>query len=58
MKLAYSIAEACGLLGVGRTTLYSLIKSGDIETFKIGRRRVITDEALRAWLASMRCKTE
>ena len=41
-RLAYSISEACGLLSVGRTTLYSAIKRGDLKTCKAGRRTLIT----------------
>lgn len=49
-RLAYSIAEACGLLSVGRTTLYAAIKRGDLKTHKIGRRTLVTAEALQLWL--------
>jgi len=48
--LAYSVAQACALLSVGRTTLYAAIARGDLKTKKIGRRRLVTAEALRAWL--------
>jgi len=46
MKLAYSIQEACGLLSIGRTTLYSLIGQGDLAILKVGRRTLIPAESL------------
>ena len=45
---ANSIREARQLLGgIAQPTIYSLINSKKIRTFKIGRRRFITDEAIR-----------
>jgi excisionase family DNA binding protein len=52
-RLAYSIYEACGLLSVGRTTLYSAIKKGDLKTCKVGRRTLISADALHLWLESL-----
>jgi excisionase family DNA binding protein len=52
-RLAYSISEACGLLSVGRTTLYSAIKKGDLKTSKVGRRTLVTAEALKLWLETL-----
>jgi excisionase family DNA binding protein len=49
-KLAYTIFEACQLVGVGRTTLYSAIKTGALKTHKVGRRTLVTQRALLAWL--------
>jgi excisionase family DNA binding protein len=52
-RLAYSIYEACGLLSVGRTTLYSAIKKGELKTCKVGRRTLISAEALKLWLETL-----
>ncbi len=38
------------MAGVGRTTLYAAIGSGGLKSIKIGKRRLIAVEALRAWL--------
>ena len=47
-KLTYSIAEACKVLGIGRTTLYALRKAGQITFLKIGGRTVVhRDELVR-----------
>jgi len=50
--LAVSPAEAARRAGVGRTTLYAALKAGDLKSLKIGSRRLIMVDALRAWLAS------
>jgi excisionase family DNA binding protein len=36
-----SVREACRLLSIGNTSAWTLIKSGRIQTRKIGRRRLI-----------------
>jgi excisionase family DNA binding protein len=41
-----SIKEATALLGVSERTIYRLMKSGDLETKKIGRRTIITRSAI------------
>jgi excisionase family DNA binding protein len=51
-QLAYSISEACTLTSVGRTTLYSAIKTGHLKVHKIGRRTLISANDLVAWLDS------
>ena len=48
--LAYSIAKACALSSVGRTTLYAAISRGDLRTRKVGRRTLITAQDLQSWL--------
>jgi len=56
MKMAYSVAEACELLSVGRTTLYHAIKRGELQVTKIGRRTVIRAEFLRAFVDGLPAK--
>ncbi len=48
--LAVSPNEAARLCSIGRTTLYAALSSGELKSVKIGTRRLITIEALRAWL--------
>lgn len=45
-ELAYSINRTAKVLGVGRTTIYKLIKSGQVDTLKIGSRTLITTESI------------
>lgn len=46
----YTIAEACAVAGIRRTTLYKEIRSGGLEAVKIGGRTVILVNELRRWL--------
>lgn len=47
-KYTISIVDAGKALGVGRSTIYELINSGDLKTIKIGRRNLVTIESIRA----------
>jgi len=47
LRLAVSPGEAARILGLGRTTLYEAIGSGALRSLKIGKRRLITLEALK-----------
>ena len=51
--LAYSIEEAAARANIGRTMLFSALKSGALKARKIGRRTVILDRDLRTWLAAL-----
>ena len=46
--LAYSISEACRVSSLGRTRIYQLIKEGQLEVRKIGKRTIIPAASLRA----------
>ncbi|SFK10100.1 helix-turn-helix domain-containing protein [Methylocapsa palsarum] len=47
-KLCYTIREWCDAVGVGRSTTYELIASGDLKAIKLGGRTLIPcDEAKR-----------
>jgi len=48
--IAVSPNEAARLCSIGRTTLYAALSSGDLKSIKIGTRRLITIDAIRAWL--------
>lgn len=47
-KFAFTIAEACHAIGIGRSKLYELIGQKRIATRKIGSRTIIPAESLRA----------
>jgi excisionase family DNA binding protein len=48
--IAVSPAEAARLAGIGRTTIYAAISSGELSSLKLGKRRLIVVATLRAWL--------
>ncbi|MBF0335303.1 MAG: helix-turn-helix domain-containing protein [Alphaproteobacteria bacterium] len=43
-----SVTEAMAHLGVARSTLYRAIESGTVKTVKLGGRRLVDFEALKA----------
>lgn len=45
--LAVSINDTAKALGLGRTSIYELIKDGRLETFKLGRRTLVRVESIR-----------
>ncbi len=45
-KLTYTISECMIALCISRGTIYDLINSGKLKSYKIGRRRYTTHEAL------------
>lgn len=52
-KLGYSIEDAAEAVGIGRSLLCELIASGELQSVKIGRRRIIPVESLRAYIAKL-----
>lgn len=53
-----SVPEACRLLGVGRTFLYDLMRTGQLEYVKAGRLRRVPADALAAYVAGLRANTQ
>lgn len=51
VKRLVDIPEARHLLGgIGRTTIYELVKQGEIVKVNLGRRAFITSESLEAYV--------
>ena len=48
--LLVSVEQAAGLLGIGRTTLYELIRRGDVRPIRIGRCVRIPRRELEAFV--------
>lgn len=40
-RLAYSVMEACEAIGIGKTTLYGLLKEKKLRAIKVGNRTLI-----------------
>lgn len=51
-KRGYTVPEACKYLRLGVTTVYELIATGQLRTFKIGRARRVTRDALDEFIAN------
>lgn len=47
-RIVYTVAEAAELLGIGRSTAYELVASGELPTVRIGRRAVVTRPTITA----------
>jgi excisionase family DNA binding protein len=52
--LVMTVEEAAQRLGIGRTFMYALVKSGAIESVCIGRLRRIPEDALIAFVRALR----
>jgi len=51
-----SIPTTVKMLGCGRTTVYELIKEGEIETVKLGKRRLVVMESLHSYVTNLRAQ--
>jgi excisionase family DNA binding protein len=51
-KLTYTVEECARAIGIGRTSVYELIATGELLTVKIGGRRLVPVSAARALLES------
>jgi excisionase family DNA binding protein len=52
--LAHQLPRAAQISGLSRSTLYLLIKNGELATIKVGRRTLIADDDLRNLIARHR----
>lgn len=51
-KLVVSVSEAADMMGVSRPTMYKILNRSDCcADFKLGNRRLVSVDALRAWVA-------
>ncbi len=42
--------ELCEWLGLGRTLVFSVLLTGELSSYKVGRRRLIRREDVLSWL--------
>lgn len=50
MTKIYTVDETAQILRKGRTWTWNLVRSGEIRSFKIGARRVISQDAVDEYL--------
>jgi excisionase family DNA binding protein len=48
-QLLLTVEEAARVLRLGRTTVYNLIRAGDLDSVRIGRARRVPMDALRTF---------
>lgn len=48
--LVHRVNDACARIGISRTKLYQLLKTGELRTFKIAGRVVIAESELRRFV--------
>ena len=51
-KSAYSIAEFERTIGISHSLTYELIKAGAVRTFTIGKRRFVSADAVKEFIAA------
>ena len=52
-RLLLTVDEAAEQLGVGRTTAWALVRSGDLKSVQIGRLRRVHVDAVAAYAAQL-----
>ena len=52
--LLLTVEEAAQRLSIGRTTMYSLVSTGAIESVTIGRLRRVPSESIEKYVTSLR----
>jgi excisionase family DNA binding protein len=50
---AHTVPSVVATYGIGRTTIYKLIKEGKLEALKLGSRTLILDSSVRNLLANL-----
>ena len=53
LSVLLTVEEAAELLRLGRTTTFELVMRGDIQSVKIGRRRLVVREGLDRYVAEL-----
>lgn len=56
-RVLLTVAEAAEQLGIGRTTAWNLVRSGELESVRIGRLRRIHVDAVAAYAARLAART-
>ncbi len=56
-KLTYSINETIEALGLSRQTVYNEINAGRLRSFRVGKRRLVSNDALQEWVKAREIET-
>ena len=49
-RILFSVSEAAGMMGLGRSLVYQLVMRGDLDSIKLGRARRIPAKALSEYI--------
>ncbi len=49
-KLSYTVEEALAATGMSRNSFYNVMNSGELMTFKVGKRRMVSARALQQYI--------
>lgn len=49
-RLSYTVDGACEVTGMNRNQFYKAITAGELTTFKVGRRRMVSAKALEDFI--------
>ena len=52
-RLSYTIAQFCEATGTTRSATYKAIAEGALQTFKIGRRRMVSARAAQDYIGKL-----
>lgn len=55
--LLLTVEQAAQRLGIGRTSLFALIRTGEVESVAVGRLRRVPAECLDEYVARLRSQT-
>jgi len=55
-RLAASVKNSADLLDVSVWQIWRFIRDGEVETFRVGRKRLVTYESLQALVAKRRIR--
>lgn len=58
VPLLYSIEEGGKRLGLGRTTMFQLIRDGKIQALHVGRRTLVAEQDLQDFVDSLRAERQ
>lgn len=50
-KILLTVEEAAARLSLGRTSVFAMVKSGELRSLKVGKARRIVAESLHTWVA-------
>jgi excisionase family DNA binding protein len=53
VRLLYSVEEAAELLGIGRTFMFELVATRQVDSIKVGKRRKIPRAALEGYISRL-----